>query len=989
MADRIDSAFDPSFFTDFDKALTAIDTLSAKVETASKQQLNIVGNGSPESVQALVNSLNQLNASIVGVTTATKQYKTAQDSVTALEAKLAALDTDKARREAELRALINDKTAAMRNDVKTANDVGGAYGNLSRQYTEAALAAKNYYLALGPQSDVTKKAITDAKGLGDQLMALDASVGQHQRNVGNYSSALTGYANTLRGLRGPTKLLGEALGIGAMEADQFRLVIEHSLQGIAAFFRGKEAKAAATAAETTATNTNTVADGINTVGKEANAVATEEIAVAATTATVATRALNIAMVGLGIGALLALIALCVVAYYDLKDAVLQAKLAHDALAEGLKDSAYHDAIQNVAQLTDHLALAKKGFYDKTAVVNEYNKSIGEAAGKVSDLDGVETGITKHAEAYIKMMLLKATATAAYKLSADQAIKAQQDLADIGQGGDKFIDFITPTALGIQPGITADTRRKKEAIEAQRQADILAKIARDASIKEAEFAKNNGLDASGGGNIQPGSVADLRQRITTLKELIDTETAGSTKQKQDTKELIDLEAQLKAIEGHPTKGHAFDPTSAELKGETDLTKAFYDAAKTRADIEAESQKQIADDDTNNMQKRLDAYEKYSQQRLMAIGFGYSAEYDIADQKLAKIAEIEKKAATARTPEEKKMLFEKEALLQEQNNLTDKYTLAANKITQDAANFQVSMFKQVGKEEEEATKQTQKNLKGLGDFFAGSGDVESLKTHQERQKKQLQEIKDYAAAAETLSGLLKIGSDKRIADLNKEIDLIEKKKNTDIDAVNASLLSQTQKDRKIAEISARAQAQEDAKNEKIKQEKRRQAELDKAIGIAKIIINTAIGATAQFETGPAGFALAAAVIAAGAAELAVAIAMPIPEFRVGTENAPEGVAKVHEGELILPKSGKPRYVSGDTLTYLQAGDVVKTAADTAEIFKYYAIGMPHLRSQNGKEYAMDEIMDGAADKIVSAIDRKRFPSQSAKPAWWQDYYFKKTR
>ena len=54
-------------------------------------------------------------------------------------------------------------------------------------------------------------------------------------------------------MRGPTKLLGEALGIGAQQADQFRLVIEHSLQALAAFFRGKEAKAAAEAEDTAAT----------------------------------------------------------------------------------------------------------------------------------------------------------------------------------------------------------------------------------------------------------------------------------------------------------------------------------------------------------------------------------------------------------------------------------------------------------------------------------------------------------------------------------------------------------------------------------------------------------------------------------------------------------------------------------------------------------------------------------------------------------------
>jgi hypothetical protein len=152
---------------------------------------------------------------------------------------------------------------------KDINDLSNDYKQLSIAYSDAALRAKNLALQQGSNSPAAKAAFAEANALGNKLKEVDALAGQYQRNVGNYSSAFTGYANTLRGLRGPTKLLGEALGIGAMEADQFRLILEHAFQGIATFFRGKEAKAEAEREGAAATEESTAAT-------EANVTATEE-----------------------------------------------------------------------------------------------------------------------------------------------------------------------------------------------------------------------------------------------------------------------------------------------------------------------------------------------------------------------------------------------------------------------------------------------------------------------------------------------------------------------------------------------------------------------------------------------------------------------------------------------------------------------------------------------------------------------------------------
>src|SRR5699024_6726173 len=69
-------------------------------------------------------------------------------------------------------------------------DATNEYKILSLAYNEAALKAKNYTLTLGANHPITIGAVTDAKRLGDQLKGIDASVGQNQRNVGNYPQSL-------------------------------------------------------------------------------------------------------------------------------------------------------------------------------------------------------------------------------------------------------------------------------------------------------------------------------------------------------------------------------------------------------------------------------------------------------------------------------------------------------------------------------------------------------------------------------------------------------------------------------------------------------------------------------------------------------------------------------------------------------------------------------------------------------------------------------
>lgn len=102
--------------------------------------------------------------------------------------------------EAQLKTLNQTMNANKR--IVEANSAGtneqtGAYQRLSQQYTALAQKAKDMAVVYGTNSQATIKAQQEAKALSDRLKEIDASVGQNQRNVGNYSGALEDFKGSL------------------------------------------------------------------------------------------------------------------------------------------------------------------------------------------------------------------------------------------------------------------------------------------------------------------------------------------------------------------------------------------------------------------------------------------------------------------------------------------------------------------------------------------------------------------------------------------------------------------------------------------------------------------------------------------------------------------------------------------------------------------------------------------------------------------------
>lgn len=111
---------------------------------------------------------------------------------------------------------IAELNRVVKEDIAIEGRAGDAYKQLSAEYNRAALAAKNYQITLGASNPITQQAVARAKGLSDQLKAVDNAVGQNGRNVGNYQSAIVNaFGKTFSFLRTAANLI-PGLGIGGL-----------------------------------------------------------------------------------------------------------------------------------------------------------------------------------------------------------------------------------------------------------------------------------------------------------------------------------------------------------------------------------------------------------------------------------------------------------------------------------------------------------------------------------------------------------------------------------------------------------------------------------------------------------------------------------------------------------------------------------------------------------------------------------------------------
>jgi len=167
-----------------------------------------------------------------------------------------------------------------------------------------------------------------------------------------------------------------------------------------------------------------------------------------------------------------------------------------------------------------------------------------------------------------------------------------------------------------------------------------------------------------------------------------------------------------------------------------------------------------------------------------------------------------------------------------------------------------------------------------------------------------------------------------EIQDQIDLLETQKQKDIEVANQTITNAQEKADAITVIEARAAAKRQQLELKQRQLDQRKAQFEKAQTIANIVQTTAlavVGALAQVKTlGPYAIALAAIIGALGAIQIARAAAAPIPRYAEGTEGHPGGPAVVGDGGrsegVLLPDGSYYKTPATDTLVNLPRGSKV---------------------------------------------------------------------
>lgn len=259
-----------------------------------------------------------------------------------------------------------------------------------------------------------------------------------------------------------------------------------------------------------------------------------------------------------------------------------------------------------------------------------------------------------------------------------------------------------------------------------------------------------------------------------------------------------------------------------------------------------------------------------------------------------------------------------------------------------------------------------------------DVEKKKM--EARMNMLQKYSDMALSVFSMLGdALNVSNEKEKNRIQDQIDLLEKKKATEIAVAEATILSEQDKAARIKIIEARAAVEREALEMRQRQIEQRAARFQKAITIAQIIQETALAvvrALGMKPFTPANIAMAAGIGALGAARLAIASATPIPRYEEGTESHPGGLAVVGDGgrkEVIETPSGK-RYVTPDKATLVTMPKHSKVFPDADAVLdglKWSAFKELPAMQINDKNYAreMSNVLSGKLDKLTMAVKSKR--------------------
>jgi hypothetical protein len=894
--------------------------LQTEAVVASTKAKIIAVNEDNAQIDAVVRKYAQLKIELASVAAQLKQA-TEYSGMNARALSQLGLDTDAlTKKQALLKAEFQSTGLALRTlaaeqqQVRaTTTAVLSPYQALSKELDQARLRAKDLAVVFGVESEQAIKAAEGVAILHGQLLQVDQSVGQSQRNVGNYASALTGATEKQGAFGAAISRVTNLSNLGAMAVQVFTRMMLRMVafglifEGVSKLWEWIKGLDVFTGRLNQAVQ-NLAA--LNDVMKEASQTAGENIG--------KLRILSDATQDLTLSEKERL-----AAANEMK------KLWPDQLSNASAQSiANGDEAASINKITEALLAEAKA----EAVVSKIKKLAGEEvelqfqrdkvnAKKSEDLDRLNTGAGL-AEAGVTTAITTGTAQAGGVQQSAQEVKnetikkiksdadvANMDIANQIAIKEKQIKFLEQFGgVGKEAKAIEDADKKKTKTDNTYNTDQLDY--ERAVLERAKQREKGILDNENKSYTE--RLEALRNFIAIEKKIVENERETS----QANPDLTKTQRRTINVQAG-TKGIAVDAegVAQQQRLQKELGESIKKAQEELLRSENAKEKQHLDDFINSQNEQVNTIDDEKAKSLSILADKYA-------QGL-----IKKKAYEDR-------LY---AIDAEAKGRTLQLQLDTLKKTADTQAAALALG--FGKPEDlqktgEAITKTQTSITNLG---TANTLHNALQENPDDMKSKLYaaEIKagdDLLDATKTVyDGIVK-AEESRIA---KQMRLMEIGYNAEKHQAEAGVGTARDRSNRILQIDAEEAAQKAVLQEKENQIKRKAAIADKIYNTAKAIEGVAVAEAnaTVYLSNPltAAFypALAAIIAATGAIQIAAIAATPLPSYEKGTSFAKGGTSLVGEKghELIIDPSGRS-FMSPDnpSLIDLKRGSKVFTHNET---------------------------------------------------------------
>lgn len=896
-----------------------------------------------------------------------------------------------------LRELLNILT----NETKMINSANDSYQEQSLQLERLRKA----YRMLSTEAANSKLGVELQKNiaaLDTQVKSVDKSLGQHQRNVGNYVSTWDGMGNAINQL--------------TREFPAFSVSLQTGFLAIS-------------------NNIPILVDQISRIRKENAALREEGLKGVPVWKQIAKSALSLnTLLSVGI-TLLTVYGKDIFEWgKNLLSSSSSAKAASEAqrdlssstgdYAKALKNStsSYGENLVTLRNLQaewnnlgDDLNKQKQFIIDNASEFKKLDVS-------VTDVNDAENLLVDNTDAFVKAMALRAQATAAQKLAQEKYAEALQkriEAENLQKKADEAREKGQYAATAVMQDTRFGVKSVKELAEENAKAievDVKSLNDQADALDEAGFAYFNynkkQMEAARSGLESAGiRESSNEEKLKRQQEQIEREAKRREKLEMEAERNIQ-EARLNVMDEGYKKDRLLLEQSFQKRIDDVKTKGVRVNEQIEA-IEAERSKKLAEFDRKISEQRAN---EESQNRLAIAEKGSLQELDarldiLQLQKDKELREADKTGQDRALIEEKYLKqietlyndYGKRLMSTEQSQneilLSQRQIEINEELNALTKQYEQGIIKKKEYEKQKSDLEHQYAMESLqsqlsileSNLYLFEGDerlekekeiarlrvqlsketsdkiIEDAKREEEERKKVEQAKK--RLIQESISAIISIGNSlfqRQIDNVDAEIEANQEEYDAKVETIDA-LAEKDIITTEEAEARKRAAEEETSRKNKELEKKKaelqtRQAKFQKAMDIAQTIAATSLAVTKALPN----FVLAALVGAMGAVQLATILAQPIPKYAHGTDNHPGGLAIVGDGgrsEAVLV--GDKAYITPDkpTLLSLPAGaEVVPDLNDPAFLSRF--VDNMYWITHNKKGESVQIVNNFDAEGIIRA-------------------------